>query len=52
MYPMDLDFVFDLPSELRDIFTAWCGANEFNVNDPGAVPSFDVTPPKPIRRRL
>jgi hypothetical protein len=52
MYPMDLDFVFDLPSELRDIFTAWCEVNEFNVDDPGAVPSFDVTPPQPTRRRL
>lgn len=51
MYPMDLDFVFDLPSELRDIFTAWCQANEYDVNDPHAVPSFDVEQPKAQRRR-
>ncbi len=41
-YPMNLDFVFDLPTELRDIFSAWSEANEFDPNDPIAVASFDA----------
>lgn len=35
-YPMDLDFVFDLPPELRDIFSAWAEDNKFDPNDPSA----------------
>jgi len=46
-YPMDLDFVFDLPAELRDIFTAWAETNEFDPNDPGAVASFDAQSASP-----
>lgn len=41
-YPMDLDFVFDLPPVLRDVFNTWAQANEFDPNDPAAVASFDA----------
>lgn len=51
-YPMNLDFVFDLPPELRDIFSAWAEANEFDPNDPTAAASFDAdsTPAGPGSR--
>ncbi len=50
-YPMDLDFVFDLPAELRDIFTAWAETNDFDPNDPGAVASFDAQAGSPTTTR-
>ncbi len=50
-YPMDLDFVFDLPPVLRDIFTAWSEANEYDPNDPLSVASFDQQESMPSRIR-
>ncbi len=33
-YPMDIDFVLELPSELRDLFHQWAKENGFDPTDP------------------
>jgi len=35
-YPMDIDFVLELPSELRDLFTAWATSTGYDPMDPDA----------------
>ena len=35
-YPMDLDFVLELPKELRDLFTAWAEQSGFDPTNPSA----------------
>ena len=35
-YPLDLDFVLDLPPELRDLFTAWAEQSGFDPTNPSA----------------
>lgn len=35
-YPMDLDFVLELPPELRDLFTAWAEQARFDPTKPSA----------------
>ena len=35
-YPMDLDFVLELPPELRDLFTAWAQQSGFDPTKPSA----------------
>jgi hypothetical protein len=34
-YPIDLDFVLELPAELRDLFTQWAEANGYDPLAPG-----------------
>lgn len=36
-YPLDIDFVFALPSELRDLFNDWAQRNSFVPVDAGAM---------------
>ena len=36
-YPLDSDFVLDLPEELRDLFNEWASANAFIPSRPGAL---------------
>ena len=35
-HPMDLDFVLELPPELRDLFTAWAEQSGFDPTNPSA----------------
>jgi len=35
-YPMDIDFVLDLPSELRDVFSAWATGSGYDPLNPDA----------------
>ena len=35
-YPMDLDFVLELPPELRDLFAAWAQQSGFDPTKPSA----------------
>ncbi len=35
-YPMDLNFVIELPSELRELFTAWAEQSGFDPTNPSA----------------
>ena len=35
-YPMDLDFVLELPPELRDLYTAWAEQSGFDPTNPSA----------------
>lgn len=50
-YPMDLDFVFDLPPELRDIFSTWAEANNFDPNDPSASYESNSMTFRPVPRK-
>ena len=34
-YPMDLDFVLDLPGELRDVFNEWAARSGYDAANPG-----------------
>ncbi len=34
-YPIDIDFVLELPPELRDLFTQWAEAEDFDPLNPG-----------------
>lgn len=34
--PLDLDFVLELPPELRDLFTAWAEQSGFDPTNPSA----------------
>ena len=36
-HPLDLDFVFELPTELRDIFSHWAESRSYDPNNPLAV---------------
>ncbi len=52
-YPMDIDFVLDLPSDLRDLFNAWAASNGYDPMHPDAgdaEPS--PTPPGTSSRRF
>lgn len=44
-HPLDLDFVFDLPMELRDIFAQWAESRRHDPGDPGANPE-GASPPE------
>ncbi len=35
-YPMDIDFVLELPSELRDLFNAWATSSGYDPMNPGS----------------
>lgn len=35
-YPMDVDFVLDLPEELRELFNAWATGNGYDPTNPNA----------------
>jgi hypothetical protein len=34
-YPLDIDFVLELPAELRDLFSAWAQSSGFDPSNPG-----------------
>ena len=34
-YPIDIDFVLELPEELRDVFNAWADDRSFDPGNPG-----------------
>lgn len=44
-YPLDLDFVLDLPPELRDVFDAWATERSYDPTNPDTGPS-EVPPPQ------
>lgn len=41
-FPMDVDFVLDLPDELREIFNDWAARNRYDPMNPGAE---EIEPP-------
>jgi hypothetical protein len=47
----DIDFVLDLPSELRDVFDAWATERGFDPTNPNSGLS-ESTPPVQSRRRF
>ena len=42
-YPLDLDFVFDLPSELRDVFDQWAKDRGYDPTQPDSGPETEPT---------
>ncbi|MBA4343095.1 MAG: hypothetical protein C0423_13220 [Methylibium sp.] len=50
VYPLDIDFVLDLPPELRDIFDAWATERGYDPTNPDAGPE-EPTPSAPVVKR-
>ena len=51
IYPLDVDFVLDLPPELRDVFDAWATERSYDPTNPGSGAD-EPAPSVPAKRRL
>jgi hypothetical protein len=49
-YPLDIDFVMDLPSELRDVFHAWATERGFDPTNPNSGLAESTSPVQSRRR--
>lgn len=45
-YPLDLDFVLDMPPELRDVFDAWARERGYDPTNPESVTDDDEPQPR------